>query len=101
MRHIITAVILGFLVIGGAQANDRIEAGKKKAVICASCHGNNGMSNSPLWPNLAGQKSAYLEKQLKDFKTGARKDPMMTAYATMLTDEEIKDLAAYYASLKP
>lgn len=82
-------------------ANDDIAVGKQKSVICASCHGNNGVSNSPLWPNLAGQKGAYIEKQLKDFRSGARQDPMMGAMANPLSDADIKALASYYASLKP
>lgn len=82
-------------------ANPRVEAGKKKASTCVACHGANGMSSNPMWPNLAGQKAAYTEKQLRAFRDGERKDPMMSTFAVPLTDEDIKDLAAYYASLKP
>lgn len=76
-----------------------VEAGKQKSMICASCHGSKGISNSPLWPNLAGQKEAYLDKQIKAFRSGERQDPMMTAMAKPLSDDDIKNLAAYYASL--
>ncbi len=75
-------------------------AGKAKSAICAACHGADGISPSPLWPNLAGQKEAYLVKQIKAFKNGERKDPSMAPMVAALTDADIENLAAYYASLK-
>lgn len=75
-------------------------AGKAKAATCAGCHGANGISAVPTYPNLTGQKEAYLAKQLHAFKDGSRKDPTMNAMAAPLTDAEIADLAAYYSSLK-
>ncbi|MCV6623337.1 MAG: cytochrome c [Cellvibrionaceae bacterium] len=75
-------------------------AGKAKAAICAACHGANGISAIPLYPNLAGQKEQYLLKQMKDFKSGKRPDPVMKAQAAMLSDADMANLAAYYASLK-
>ena len=75
-------------------------AGKAKSAACAACHGADGISPSPLWPNLAGQKEAYLVKQIKAFKNGERKDPSMAPMVAALTDEDIENLAAYYASLK-
>ena len=83
----------------GAQAGD-IAAGKAKASMCAGCHGADGMSLNNVWPNLAGQKAGYLVKQLKDFKSGARKDPMMAGMAKPLSDADIANISAYYASLK-
>ena len=74
-------------------------AGKAKAATCAACHGANGISLIPMYPNLKGQKAAYLEKQMKDFKSGTRTDPTMGAMAKPLSDQDIADLAAYYASL--
>ena len=74
--------------------------GKDKAVGCHGCHGANGISAVPTYPNLAGQKEAYLVKQMKAFKDGTRKDPTMNAMAAPLSDEDIAHLAAYYASLK-
>lgn len=82
-----------------AQAGD-IEAGKAKSAVCAACHGAEGISANPLWPNLAGQKEAYLVKQIKAFKSGERKDPSMAPMVAGLTDADIENLAAYYASLK-
>lgn len=91
------AAILG-LSFGTANAAD-IEKGKALSGQCAACHGAEGISHSPIWPNLAGQKAAYLEKQLKDFRADVRKDPMMGMMAKPLSDEDIANLAAYFASL--
>lgn len=73
--------------------------GKTQAVMCAACHGENGVSSVALYPNLAGQKSAYLAKQMRDFKSGKRKDAMMSAMAKPLSDTDIDNLAAYFSSL--
>ena len=75
-------------------------AGKAKSAICASCHGAAGISMSPLWPNLAGQKEQYLVKQIKALREGTRKDPTMAPMVGALSDTDIDNLAAYYASLK-
>lgn len=77
-----------------------VEAGKAKSAVCAACHGAAGVSAVPMYPNLAGQKEMYLSKQLKDFKSGVRKDPVMSGLAMPLSDEDVANLAAYYASLK-
>ncbi|MDZ4662488.1 MAG: cytochrome c [Pseudomonadota bacterium] len=74
--------------------------GKQRAVQCAACHGDGGVSTTPMWPNLAGQKKDYLVKQLKDFKTGNRKDPVMSPQAAALSDADIEDLAKYFSGLK-
>jgi cytochrome c553 len=81
-----------------AHAGDA-EAGKSKAVVCASCHGADGYSPNPLWPNLAGQQEQYLAKQLKAFREGTRSDPLMAPMAKSLSDQDIEDLSAYFASL--
>lgn len=75
-------------------------AGKAKSATCAACHGSAGISLIPIYPNLAGQKEAYLEKSMKDFRSKARTDPTMNAMAAPLSDADIANLAAYYASLK-
>jgi len=74
-------------------------AGKIKAATCAACHGQNGISPNDLWPNLAGQKQAYLVKQMKAFRDGQRADPMMAPMAAPLSDTDIDNLAAYYSSM--
>lgn len=75
-------------------------AGKAKSAVCAACHGPEGISANPLWPNLAGQKEAYLIKQIKAFKSGERKDPSMAPMVAGLTDTDIENIAAYYSGLK-
>lgn len=88
------------LLLGGpAQAAD-IEAGKAKAAVCAACHGVEGRALIPNYPHLAGQNAAYLVKQLKAFKDGSRKEPLMVPFMAQLTDTDMENLAAYYASLK-
>ena len=71
----------------------------KIAVTCIACHGEKGISANELWPNLAGQKKAYLSKQLLAFKNGDRKDPVMTALVASLSEEDVQVLAAYFSSL--
>ncbi len=74
------------------------EAGKAKAATCAACHGADGNSVVPTFPKLAGQNAPYLMKELHDFKSGARKNPIMTAMVVPLTNQDIDNLAAYYSS---
>jgi len=92
-------VALTALMASPAFAGD-IAAGKAKTAVCAACHGAMGISAVPMYPNLAGQKEAYIAKQLKDFKAGHRKDPVMAPMAMGLSDEDIANISAYYASLK-
>lgn len=95
-RTLITAVLLalGF----GASAAD-LEAGKKKAIeVCAACHGPDGNSAAPDFPRLAGQHKDYLAKSLRDYKSGARKDPIMSGFAAPLSARDIENLSAYYAA---
>jgi cytochrome c553 len=74
--------------------------GKSKSGACAACHGAEGISGNEIWPNLAGQKSGYLIKQMKAFRDGDRKDPMMSPMAAALSDDDIDNLAAFFSSLK-
>lgn len=76
------------------------EAGKKKAGQCQTCHGMDGMSKMPDAPHLAGQNPIYLVRALNDYKSGARKNEMMSVIIGQLTPEDINDLAAYYASIQ-
>ncbi len=78
-----------------------INAGKAKSVTCAACHGNKGISMIPMYPNLAGQKEQYLVLQIKAFRDGERKNMIMSAMAVGLSDTNIINLSAYYASLDP
>jgi cytochrome c553 len=78
-----------------------IKAGAEKATACIGCHGQNGISSSPQWPNLAGQQPAYLSNQLKAFRDKTRKNPTMEGMAANLSDADIANLSAYFASLQP
>lgn len=76
-----------------------LDAGKSKSITCTACHGAEGNSVNPLWPNIAGQNANYLLSQLSAFKNGTRKDPLMTSQAMLLSDEDMRDLAVYFESL--
>lgn len=82
------------------QAAD-VAAGKAKSATCAACHGNNGISMIPMYPNLAGQKEQYLVLQMKAFRDGERKNMVMAPMSAGLSDTDIANLSAYYASLDP
>ena len=76
-----------------------LEAGKARALTCTACHGAEGNSSTPLWPNIAGQNAPYLLAQLQAFKSGTRVNPLMSSQAMMLTDEDMANLAVYFESL--
>ena len=92
------AVMVSVSVSSGAFAAGDAAAGKSKSAVCVACHGPSGVSTSDLWPNLAGQKQAYIMKQLKAFREGSRTDPLMSGMAKPLSDEDIENLAAYFSS---
>lgn len=77
-----------------------VSRGSEKAKLCAGCHGEDGISEDENFPKLAGQYESYLIKALKEYKSGTRKNAMMAGFAANLTDEEITDVSAYYASQK-
>jgi len=93
------AILLALLspTVGAQDA----EAGRKKAEVCAECHGPTGNSTKGQYPILAGQTSRYIYLQLKDFKEGRRSDPDMTPKAKDLSREDMFDLAAYFSGQKP
>ena len=76
-------------------------AGAAKAAVCGACHGPTGNSSAPNYPKLAGQSSKYIYEQLVAFKSGARQNPIMMPQAMGQSDEDMKNLAAHFASLKP
>ena len=86
------------LVTSSVQAGDPA-AGKAKSAVCAACHGGTGISPTPVWPNLAGQKEQYLIQQMTAFRDGTRQNAQMAPMVKNLSDEDIANLAAYYASL--
>lgn len=101
------SMLLGALSANNAVAFDgNAEAGKAKAATCAACHGPDGNAPVAMYPKIAGQHADYLYKQLKDLKLGmtsggkeGRMDPVMSAMAMPLSDQDMKDISAYFASL--
>ena len=88
--------------LGTAFAAGNIENGKKLSLACGACHGMNGVSSNAMYPNLAGQRSKYIFKQLMSFKKGkdgGRVNALMNATAAGLSEQDMHDLAVYYASL--
>ena len=98
-------VVAALIILVGAQAAALAadpQAGKDKAQTCAACHGADGNSINPEWPNLAGQHASYINKQLADFKAGEmRADPVMAGQVAALTPEDMANLGAYFATLTP
>ena len=93
--------LLGVALLENTDAAGDAGAGAAKAALCAACHGQNGLSSNPLWPSLAGQQEQYLAKQIRAFRDGTRTDVSMQPFVANLTDQDVEDLAAYYASLSP
>jgi cytochrome c553 len=94
LSTILLSTASGLAIAGGDAA-----AGKAKAAACSACHGANGVSTNPMYPNIAGQHEAYLSKAIKAYKAGDRGDPTMKAMVAPLSDADISNLAAYFASL--
>jgi cytochrome c553 len=91
------ACVLAIALSAPALAGDA-DAGKKKSQTCVACHGADGNSVAPDFPKIAGQHYDYLLKALKDYKSGARKSPIMAPLAANLTQRDMEDLAAWYSS---
>ncbi len=91
-------IIVAFIQMPVSLAAGNALLGKDKSMMCAGCHGVDGNSLAPTFPKLAGQGEAYLLKQLRDFKSGARPSPMMAPFVAALTEQDMADIAAYYAS---
>ncbi|VAX11097.1 Cytochrome c4 [hydrothermal vent metagenome] len=100
-KILFSLMLLSVVVSGTSQAAGNAEAGKTKAQVCFSCHGMNGDGNTnPPWPALAGQHASYIAKQLADFKSGSRMEPLMIAQVASLSEADMADLAAFFASQK-
>ncbi len=99
-KHIFGLLLASALVAGPAFAAGDAAAGKAKAVLCAACHGPDGISKVDTQPNLAGQKQGYLIAQIKAFREGKRVNPLMAPMVKNLTDADIDNLAAHFSSLK-
>jgi len=74
------------------------EAGQAKAIVCAACHGVDGNSLNPEWPSIAGQNELYIVRSLQAFRSGARNNVLMSSQAMSLNDQDMQDLAAYFAA---
>ena len=90
----------GAMAMNTANASD-IEAVKNKVrMLCANCHGYDGVASLPGAANLSGQQEIYLKQQLKAYRSGERENPMMTVVAKSLSDQDIDQLSAWYANIK-
>ncbi len=97
-------VLAGFTLVAlHARADSLVDgsadAAQTRAITCMACHGPQGNSVNPLWPNIAGQSAKYIYAQLKAFKAGARTDPLMMSQAVLLSDEDMRNLAVYFEGL--
>jgi cytochrome c553 len=97
MKRLLVPVLLA-LALPAAGASGDAEVGKKISGPCAACHGANGVSPSPAFPNLAGQYPDYIEAALKHYQNGRRNNPIMKVQVEKLTPKNIADLAAYFSS---
>ncbi|HML14987.1 MAG TPA: cytochrome c [Xanthobacteraceae bacterium] len=93
------ATLVVTAAVGSAWAAGDVKAGRQKALQCQTCHGMDGAAKIPEAPNLSGQSEIYLTKSLQDYRSGARKNEMMSIVAAPLNDQDIADLAAYFAAI--
>ncbi|GAB3370207.1 cytochrome c4 [Spongiibacter taiwanensis] len=99
MKKSLVVILASLLCTSAAVAVEGdAAAGKAKTASCAACHGADGNSPAPTFPKLAGQGERYLIKQIEDIKSGARPVPMMAGQVDNLSEQDIADIAAYYAS---
>lgn len=96
----ITAAMLLFGVLTSPALSADADNGRELARKCSVCHGKNGIASDPEVANLAGQSAFYIEKSLKDFREGIREDRRMSLIVKDLSDEDIKDIAAWFSSFK-
>ncbi|PCI15993.1 MAG: cytochrome C [Piscirickettsiaceae bacterium] len=100
MKQLIKVVIaVSVLAVSASvMAGGNVQAGKEKATTCVACHGEGGVSASPMFPTIAGQHEDYIVHALNAYKTGKRNNPIMQGTVAALSEEDIDDLAAYFAS---
>lgn len=101
MKYLICALAGLIVVTGDARADVLVAgdaaAGQAKSITCAACHGADGNSVNPVWPSIAGQHPTYILEQLQAFKSGVRSEPLMLGQVMLLSDEDMANLAVYYA----
>jgi len=100
MKHLSVMFLLSVMTLSSFATAGDPDAGKARSASCAGCHGAYGISNSPMFPNLAGQKELYLVSALKQYRDGVRNNPMMSGMAKGLSDADIANIASYYTNLK-
>lgn len=98
MNKLLVSLLLILGITGVANAGGDAQAGKAKVAVCASCHGPDGETSAANFPRLAGQGEQYLLKQLQDIRSGKRNVVEMTGLLTDLSDQDLADIAAFYAS---
>lgn len=91
--------VLALLLASPFASAQNLPEGRRKANVCAACHGVDGVGRFPEVPHLAGQSAAYLERQMLAYRTGERRNEIMAMVMKYLTDDDIRDLAAHYASV--
>jgi cytochrome c553 len=98
-----STLLLGaaLLALGAEAQEGSVEAGRAKSATCAACHGADGNSVTPDWPMLAGQHASYIVRQLRAFKNGERTDVTMKPFADLLSEQDMLDVAAYFAAQTP
>lgn len=101
MQSFPVVMSLGLLLLAQSGFAADTSAGAQLAGRCSACHGQHGISNNAMYPNLAGQKQAYLVKQLRDFAAGKRTDPVMSAMVKGLSEQDMENLAGYFSQQKP
>jgi len=95
------AFVAALLCLGFPAGAADIEAGRAKSQVCQACHGPDGNgTGDPQYPRIAGQHASYLVKSLQDYRSGARQNLIMAGFAGTLSDQDIRDLAAFYAAQK-
>ena len=100
MKRLVLILLVQMLVATFAFAGGNAAAGKEKSQVCVACHSETGMSPTPTFPNIAGQYEDYLYMTLKTYKSGSRNNAIMSGIVAALSDQDMKDLAAYFASQK-
>jgi cytochrome c553 len=97
----LVAAVICTLALAAREAHAQdIAAGKRKATACQTCHGLDGIARLPEAPHLAAQPAPYLERELRAYRSGARRNEVMSVAAKGLSDQDIRDLAAYYSAIQ-
>lgn len=99
MKALTLSIAIGCMALPLPAFASDLDAGRKKARQCSTCHGIDGIAKIPIAPHLAGESQVYLETQLKAFRNGKRAHEMMTVVAKTLSDEDITDLAKWYSAI--